>query len=158
MYAHGQQNQSADPGRAHQPPGYPEPGMDRGGGGGVRGKFALRLPRPVLYRPFCHPNLDAGGRANHRLQGELSGVPVRQGEGKGRLPGRSVSSRSAAGKKGQAQAPRRNQKSGEGGQCRRAGGSCRRRADVRSGAGNSGGVRRLPEAPGALSAAGVPGG
>ncbi len=32
-----------------QPPGHPEPGVDRGGRGGVRGQPALCLPRPLFY-------------------------------------------------------------------------------------------------------------
>ena len=35
VHAHGREDQPPDPGRAHQPPGHPEPGVDRGGGGGV---------------------------------------------------------------------------------------------------------------------------
>ncbi len=77
-----EQDQSADPGRAHQPPGHPEPGVDRGGGGGVRGQPALCLPRPLLHRPLCHPDLDAGGRAHHRLPGHLSGVSGPPGSGR----------------------------------------------------------------------------
>ena len=120
VHAHGREDQPPDSGRAHQPPGHPEPGVDRGGGGGVRGQPALRLPRPLLHRPLRHPGVGAGGRAGHRLPGQLRRVPGSPGEEAG--PGRPRPRGGAGGEEGEAPAARRHQEPGEGGGRRRAGG------------------------------------
>ena len=44
VHAHGRGDQLPDPGRAHQPPGYRLPRVDRGGGGGLRRHPAVRVP------------------------------------------------------------------------------------------------------------------
>ena len=67
VHAHGREDQPPHPGRAHQPPGPGLPGVDRGGGGRLRREPPLRLPRPLLHPPVRHPDLDAGGREDHRL-------------------------------------------------------------------------------------------
>ena len=71
VHAHGREDQPADFGRAHQPPGRGQPGVDRGGGGELRGQPALRLPRPLFHQPLRHPHLDAGKRPDHRFPGHL---------------------------------------------------------------------------------------
>ncbi len=61
VYAHGRGDQPARPGRAHQPSGHRQPGVDRGGRGGLRGALLFVSHDRYFHQPLCHPDLGAGG-------------------------------------------------------------------------------------------------